>query len=118
MASDLANLKRGTFVAVRFGGRVHVASVERVFVDQEQLEVTIYEVPTTGRYGPWVHRKWEVCSRDGRVAREVIPATELVCEVSLQHGALTTDSLEKLSAAGYNTGAMPTRDKAIVATYG
>ena len=100
VASNLSGLKRGAFVAVRFCGRVHVASVERVFPEQEQLEVTMYGVPSSGRFGPWVHRKWEVCNRNGQIAREVIPSSELVCEVSLQHGALTTDSLEKLSAAG------------------
>ena len=47
LANNLPNIQRGTFVAVRFGGRVHIASVERVFTEHERLEVLVYEVPSS-----------------------------------------------------------------------
>ena len=114
----LESLKRGDFVAVRFAARVHVAHVERIFRDQKQLELTVYEVPTDCRFGPWTNRRWEIKSANGQPVKDVFPSSEVLCRVFLSNGALTTESLEKLSAQGLSTGLVPTRDKAISATYG
>jgi len=120
MTSDelLESLRKGDMVAVRYASRVHVAYVERVFREQNQVELTVYEVPADCRFGPWVNRRWEIKNVSGQPVREVFPASEILCRVSLSNGALTNESLEKLSAQGLSTGLVPTRDKAISATYG
>ncbi len=114
----LETLRKGDLVAARYSSRVHVAYVERVFREQAQLELIIYEVPQDSRFGPWNNRKWEIKNVKGLPVKDVFPLSEILCRVTLQNGALSADSLEKLSALGLSTGLVPTRDKAIVATYG
>ena len=111
-------LEPGDYVAVAFKKRVHVACVDRVFPEQNQLRVVIHEVPSDCRFGPWSRRRWEIRSVGGQPQTEVIPNSEVVCRVTLINGALDQDSLERLAARGLATGAIPTRDKAIVSTFG
>ena len=83
-----------------------------------QHGVTIFEVPPSGRFGPWTHRKWEIASRDGNPVREVIPVNELLCRVTFVNGALDEQFLEKLFQYGLSTSSMLTRDKALIASFG
>ena len=80
------------------------------------LEVDIYEVPKTQRYGPWNRRVWQVrTDATNVVTRVIVPDTELLSEVTLVEGALSEMSLERLSRIGVDVGSMPHRDKAIPA---
>ena len=90
--------------------------MERIFAEQQQLDVAIFEVPKDCRFGPWANRRWELKKDQGRAVREVLPFSEVLCPVSLSNGALDMASLEKLSSRGLATGQMPSRDKALVAT--
>ena len=111
-------LEHGDFVALSYKKRVHVACVDRIFREQAQIRAVIHEVPSDCRFGPWSRRRWEVRSVDGQPVIEIVPFSEIICRVNLVNGALDQDSLERLAARGLNTGAVPTRDKAIIATFG
>ena len=68
----------------------------------------------TGRSGPWQRRRWDLLSdADGRVKKELLPESEILCEVSLQEKALTTESLERLAAFGVDVGTQPHRDRSL-----
>jgi hypothetical protein len=93
--------------------RVHVARVEKMFRDQEQIEVALYWVPPECRTGPWQRRQWKLWDEGGIVRREVISANEFVCKVFLQEGALTQGSLEVLTANGVPATTQPRRDSTL-----
>ena len=117
-SSILDSLTRGDMVAVSYRGRVHVAQITMIVPEPPQITATVYEVPADCRYGPWARRRWEVVTVNGRPVSEVFPESDIVSKVSLIHGALDGESLERLAAHGLSTGQMPHRDKAIVSTYG
>ena len=114
------DVKVGSFVAVRSSlgrnaPRVHVGRIERVFLAQKQFEVTLFEIPLGSRLGPWTRRPWAV--KLDRVTQAVIKQIfaygEILSPVELQHGALTTRSLELLSAVGVDVSPVPTLDSTL-----
>jgi hypothetical protein len=114
---DLSGIRVGDFLAVEprisQNKRVHVARVDRPFAAQGLLQVTLYHVPTTARFGPWQRRPWEVWQDNGRDRSEMITSNEVICKVSLHHGALSLDSLERLAGFGIATGNQPSRDASL-----
>ena len=118
---DPLSLTHGDFVAVEFNisrnTRVYVARVERVYREQELLEVTLYRVPVKSRFGPWQRRPWEIWQDDGKVRKETLPSSEVLCKVSLSNGALTQESLETLGKLGVPTGTQPSRDASLPSRY-
>ena len=82
----LNDLKVGGFVAVETCLEQHtqifVARITRVFGANRQLEVNVYQVPTSQRYGPWNRCTWEVRTDKSDVLTHiVVPDTELLCKV-------------------------------------
>jgi len=114
---DLSNLRVGDHIAVEpkvlTGKRIHVARVERVYVEQGLLQVVLYHVPQHARFGPWQRRPWEIRHEGGRDRSEVITASEVVCKVELKNQALTQESLERLALHGIATGTQPSRDASL-----
>ena len=107
----------GTLVAVRSAigrnaPRVHVGRVERFFPAQNQLEVTLFEVPRGSRLGPWTRRPWTVKLdlHTRAVIKQVFAMDEVLAVVELIEGALTQRSLELLSAVGVDVSPVPTLD--------
>ena len=91
--------------------RIHGARVERIFRSERQIEVVLFHVPPGSRTGPWQRRRWEVwLTDDGNIRKEVVTEHELLCQVHLQEGALTTDALESLAGCGVDVGTQPRRD--------
>ena len=116
----LSDLKVGNFVAVETKldqhTQIFVARIARIFAANRQLEVTVYQVPTDQRYGPWNRRTWHVrTDSSNALSCIVVPDTELLCKVELVEGALSEESLERLAHCGVNVGQMPSRDKAMPA---
>ena len=110
----IAALRPGDFVAVDLQSRIHVARVEQTFPAQDQLTVTIMEVPKDARFGPWVRRRWDIhCVKEGVPHRETVTRSEVLRKVTLKEGALDEGSLETLASCGVATGTMPNRDKAL-----
>ena len=96
--------------------RVFVGRVERFFPAQNQVEVTLFEVPRGARLGPWTRRPWEVMlGKDNEVVKQVFHEDELLAVVELAHGALTQRSLELLQAAGVEVSPVPTLDASLPA---
>ena len=95
--------------------RVFVARVKRSFPANGQLEVEVYQVAATERFGPWSRRKWvPMAQGDLQSSRkEVVEAAEVLCKVELENEALTTPSLERLAALGVPVGSQPGRDASI-----
>lgn len=87
-----------------------MARVERVFHDQQQIEVTLYWVPPNARTGPWQRRTWKIWDDNGVVKKEVVSKEEFVCVVELCNEALTQESLERLTARGVPATLQPRRD--------
>ena len=88
---DLSGIKVRDFIAVRprisQNKRVYAARVDCPFMAQGMVQVTLYHVPTTARFGPWQRRPWEVWQEGGRERSEMLTASEVICMVSLmQHG--------------------------------
>jgi hypothetical protein len=114
----MASLKKGDMIAVeprtsQFK-RIHVARVERTFIDQLVAEVLLYHIPKTARYGPWEKRTWEVWLNDNaEPRREVITQSEIVCRVTLVEHALDRTSLAALAIHGIDTGRQPRRDHSL-----
>ena len=111
-------LRRGSFCAVSPRtsqySRIHVARVERIFVDQNQAEVTLFWVPPGCRTGPWQARRWGIWHDDDGVARkEIISEDELICPVELNEDALTQESLERLTLNGVPASHQPRRDSTL-----
>ena len=109
------SLKLGDFVAVAPKTsqyhRIHVGRVERTYPEQQLAEVALYHVPSSYRFGPWENRHWELWTdSSGALKRETVTSSEVICLVNLVEGALSQESLEKLTAAGIPTGRMPGRD--------
>jgi len=118
-AAKTHDIHVGSFVCVRTSvgraaPRVHVGRVERFFQAQDQLEVTLFEVPRGSRLGPWTRRPWEVkLNTAGAVIKQVFAVPEVLCVVELQDSALTTRSLELLAAKGVEVSPVPTLDAAL-----
>ena len=94
--------------------RIHVARIERVFIDQRMAEVTLFWASPGSRTGPWQARVWGIMlDEDGSPHREVITADELVCRVVLSHGALTQSSIEELCRLGVPALTQPRRDSTL-----
>jgi hypothetical protein len=113
-------LKMGDMIAVEprtsSCRHVHVARVDRVFPNQGQFEVILFEVPSTQRFGPWQKRTWAVWLDDRNLPRKgIVVAEEVLCHVKLLEQALDQESLERLAVLGVQTGAQPRRDKALPA---
>ena len=87
--------------------------MDRPFWEQGLVQVTLYHIPPTARFGPWQRRPWEVWQEDGRDRSELLAASEVVCKVELTNSALTQDSLERLAAFGIDTGTQPSRDSTL-----
>ena len=111
---DLSSFRVGDMIAaeprISQNKRVYVARVDRPFPAQGLLQVTLFHVPPTARFGPWQRRPWEVWQENGRERSEMLTAGEVICKVSLNHGALSLDSLERLAGFGISTGCQPSRD--------
>jgi len=114
---DLSGLRPGDMVAVEprisQNKRVFIARVERAFYAQALVQVTLFHVPTSARFGPWQRRPWEVWQENGRDHSEMLTASEVICKVALKHGALDLDSLERLAGHGIATGSQPSRDSTL-----
>ena len=112
-------LRVGAFIAVQpdlpgLAQRVYVGRVERTFPAERLAEVTLLRTIGAGQAGPWQRRRWDLwMTNDGRSRREVVPESEILCEVSLQGQALTTTSLERLAAFGADVGTQPHRDRSL-----
>ena len=91
-------------------GRVYLGKVIAAYPLHNQIEVSLMHVPPDARFGPWQRRKWDIQSDDHGPKTEIITANELITAVQLVNGALTNESLEKLTVAGVNVGAQPHRD--------
>ena len=108
----------GDFVAVETKldqhTQIFVARITRIFAANRQLEVCVYQVPDDQRFGPWNRRVWQVRTDSNHALTNIIvPDLELLCKVDLVEGALSEDSLERLTHLGVNVGQMPHRDKAM-----
>ena len=58
----------------------------------------MYQGLTSQRYGPWNRRAWEVRTDKSDVLTHIVALdTELLCKVELTEGALSEESLERLS---------------------
>ncbi len=91
--------------------RIHVARVERTFIDQLVAEVLLYLIPETARYGPWEKRTWAIWLNDNaEPRREVITQSEIICRVALVEHALGKTPLAALAIHGFDTGRQPRRD--------
>ena len=92
-------LKVGSFVAVEKlvagKSRIHIGRITKVFTVGDQVEVSLYAVPTGERYGPWERRPWEPLDQT-----EVVGNADCLCEVELVNKALTRHSIELLSSIG------------------
>ena len=107
-------LSIGSFIAMSFRDRVHVARVERVYDGQALCDVTVHHIAPECRTGPWQARRWSIMTDDaGAPKREVISPSEFLCSVTLVGGALSQDSLERLVAAGVPASNQPRRDGAL-----
>ena len=109
------SLKVGDFVACEpqispLNKKVFVSKVERIHSDQDLVQVTLYHVPATSRFGPWQRRPWEVWQENGNIHSELVTIAEIICKVTLQNSALTQNSLETLAKYGVDTGTQPRRD--------
>ena len=93
--------------------RVHVAKVEKMFFDQQQIEVSLYWVPPESRLGPWQRRRWKLWDENGIVRKEIISPSEFVCHVVLVEDALSQESLERLTAHGVPATHQPRRDSTL-----
>lgn len=116
---DLLNqLQRGDFIAVeprtsQFK-RVHVARIERVYREQSVVEVLLYHIPPSLRFGPWTKRQWAIWTDSSEVRKkEVVTGDEILCKVKLVEQALDVASLEKLATLGIDTGKQPRRDHSL-----
>ena len=99
-AGKLARLSLGSMVAVNFENRVHVARVERILPEDESVVVAIHEVPRECRFGPWERRSWSPLTRNSEVVKEMLHMKDVILEVTLIEGALSGESLEKLTSFG------------------
>ena len=112
-------LRVGSLVAVQpalpgLNHRVYVGKVERTYPSERLAEVTLYRTADSGRSGPWQRRRWDLwMSDDGRPRKELIPEGEILCEVTLQEQAPTTESLERLAMYGVDVGTQPHRDRSL-----
>ena len=112
--SLLASLHPRQYVVVAYQDRYHVGMVSRILREEGQVEVQLYQVPKTSRYGPWERRTWAPMLDQGSLVRELVPIHEVVCQVELENDALTKASLERLSSHGIGaSGSAPRREKAL-----
>ena len=115
----MENLSVGAYVAVQpnlpgLSLRVYLGRVERTFPSERLVEVTLLRTAETGRAGPWQRRRWDLwMDSAGRAKRELLPESEVLCEVALQEQALTTSSLERLATYGVDVGSQPHRDRSL-----
>ena len=81
-SGDISHLKVGDLIGVepRFSKnkRVYVARVDRPYYEQSLLDVTLYQVPTHARFGPWQRRPCEIWQEGGTPRREVFTASEVI----------------------------------------
>ena len=111
----LQQLQPGDYVAVepqtQSNKRIYIAQVKQVIKDQSLVEVALYHVPSHARYGPWQRRPWVLWpTPEGQPRIEIIPATEILCQVTLRDSALDAASLTLLAQCGIDVGSMPRRD--------
>ena len=84
---------------------------EKTYQNSSLVQVQLFRVPTTERYGPWQRRRWELWGDDQGVPyKETLSRKDVICKIELSDAALTLASLEKLGNAGVSVGSMPTRD--------
>jgi hypothetical protein len=119
-SAALQGLKVGGYIAVEPRSsqfkRIHVARVDRIFVDQLMAEVSLMEIPRDQRFGPWERRPWHIwMTATGEPRKEVVSPEEILCQVELVNSALTPSSLEALAVLGIASGVMPGRDKSLPA---
>ena len=94
--------------------RIYVAKVRNVIRDQDMVEVALYHVPTHARFGPWQRRPWILwANAEGQPRVEVIPGSEIICQVTLKDDALDLASLTTLALCGIDVGNMPRRDHSL-----
>ena len=116
--ASVHDLATGDYVAVETklsqNLSIYVCRVKRVFKANCQVEVDVYEVDSSDRYGGWNRRHWTVRTRaDGSVETIIVPECEILCVVTLFEGALDDVSLERLAHLGVDVGTVPRRDKSI-----
>ena len=114
----IQRLNLGDFVAIeprtQQNKRIYVAKVRNVIREQGMVEVSLYHVPAHARYGPWQRRPWTLWSNpDGQPRVEVVPASEVLCQVNLKNDALDLASLTSLAQCGVDVGSMPHRDHSL-----
>ena len=116
-----SNLKIGDMIAVEYKAfassrpQINVARVDKIFPHNDQVEVTLFQIPLMDRYGPWDRRKWVVWSVDNVPKREVFSLSEVLMQVDLDgDGSLSAASLEKLATSGVAVSTFG-RDKALLA---
>ena len=112
---EYEKLTRGDLVAIeiRHHGqlRIYVARVERTYQGSSLVQVQLFRVPSSERYGPWQRRRWELWGDDtGQPYKETLSRNEVLCRVELVDAALSYASLERLAALGVLVGDMPSRD--------
>ena len=96
--------------------RIYVALVNRVYRDQQQVDVTLLWVPPGQRTGPWQARQWSIWTDEhGQPRKEVVSHGEIVCVVELCDSALTHESLERLTLHGVPASEQPRRDSTLPA---
>ena len=101
---------------ISIGGhvRIHVCRVRRTFPANAQLEVEVWHVAPSERYGPWTRRLWSpLLNSDGSQKVEVIPVSEVICLAELCDHALTPSCLELLVSKGVPVEGQPRRESAI-----
>ena len=115
----VSKLRVGSFVAVEpelpgLRHRVYLGRVERTYPAERLAELSLLRTSNAGQAGPWQRRRWDFWMMgDGRMRKELVPAREILCEVSLQDQALTSASLERLAVFGVDVGTQPHRDRSL-----
>ena len=111
---DLDEVSISDFIAVRVSKRIYVAKVIKVFYASRMFQAALWEVGVNERFGPWNRRKWvPYVDVGGSPQIDLFPEVDVVAKVSLQDGALTDASLEKIQLLNVPVGEQPTRDKSL-----
>jgi hypothetical protein len=109
------SLTPGEFVALELNlvgvPRIYIGRVIRTFPANAQLEVEIWHVSSSQRFGPWTRRPWSpMLNQDHSVRREVVTEAELLCRAVLVDHALDQSTLEALAHLGVPVEHVPHRD--------
>mgnify|MGYP000200121647 CR=1 FL=1 len=106
MAYNLLKGKRGIIFGALDENSIAWKTAEQVHAEGGSFVLT--NAPIAMRMG-------QINELANKTNSEIIPAGEVLCQVTLKNDALDMDSLERFTSMNIATGLTPTRDKALTA---